>query len=54
LEGAAATIELSFDVKRKVVLLTHNEKVELPSSRKFPDHAHMDDGFKAIEKVKRK
>ena len=52
LDGAAATIELRFDLKKQVVLLMHTEKPELPNSRKLPAYAHLDDGMKAIEKEK--
>jgi hypothetical protein len=54
LDGAAATIELRFDLKNQVVLLTHTEKPELPNPRKLPAYAHLDDGMKAIEKAKGK
>jgi hypothetical protein len=52
LDGAAATIELRFNLKNQVVLLTHTKKPELPNPRKLPTYAHLDDGMKAIEKAK--
>ena len=52
LDGSAATIELKFDLKKQVALLTQTEKPELPNPRKLPVYAHLDDGMKAIEKAK--
>jgi len=54
LDGSVATIELKFDLKKQVVLLTHTEKPELQIPRKLPDYAHLDNGMKAIEKAKGK
>ena len=42
LDGAAATIELKFDLKKQVVLMTHTEKPELPNPSKLPAYAHLD------------
>jgi hypothetical protein len=52
LDGMAATIELRFDLKKQVIVLTHDEKPELHSPRRLPAFAHLDDGTKAIENAK--
>jgi len=52
LEGTAATIEFSVDLKKKLVFLTNKQKHDVGGRNQLPDHAHLDDGVKAIQRAK--
>lgn len=44
LDGGAGTMEIHFDMKRKVVTLVDSENPELEGARKLPAYAHMGHG----------
>lgn len=52
LEGATATIEFSVDLKKKRVFLVTKQKHDVGGRSQLPDHAHLDDGVKAIQRAK--
>lgn len=52
LEGAAATIEFSVDLKKELVFLTSKQKLDVGRKKELPDHAHLDDGVKAIQRAR--
>lgn len=51
LEGAAATIELTVDLKKELAFLTNKQKPGAGRTSEFLDHAHLDDGMKAIQRA---
>lgn len=46
LDGSAATIEITFDRKKKIVTLVETEKPEAAGASRLPVYAHLDDGEK--------
>lgn len=52
MEGAAATIEFRVDLKKKLVFLVTKQKRYVGGRSQLPDHAHLDDGVKAIQRAK--
>lgn len=51
LEGTAATIEFNVDLKKKRVFLITKQKHDVGGRNHLPDHAHLDDGVKAIQRA---
>lgn len=54
LEGTAATIELTVDLRKELVFLTSKQRHDAGGRSQFPDHAHLDDGMKAIQRASEK
>lgn len=50
-DARAGTIELRFDLVKKIVTYIETEKGEIPGAAKLPFYAHMDDGSVAMQKA---